>query len=631
MGRLYVANSIGCVLGSLMGGHLLLPAFGLRGALLGVAALNLLAAAVSSAFSRSSASFTVALPAVAIAFTLVPQWDNAVLSSGPYIYGSAYQDAATNGLDVEGVIRACGKVIFHRDGAYATTTVRKAPGGLLSLQVNGKTDASNKADLFTQRMIGHLPLLFHPDPKEVLVIGLGSGVTAGAVLRHPIERMDLLEIAPEVVEASRYFDGLTGAPLKDPRTELHIEDGRAWVEWTDRTYDVISSEPSNPWVAGMANLFTQEYFTACRNRLSPKGLMVQWVQAYSTSPEDFQSVVATFQSVFPQTTLWKSSNQTDFVLIGHPDQAKPDAQRILQTMQANTALGAGLRSDGFHPQTLVTSFVADFQGVQRLAQGARLVLDNDPFLEFTGPKNLYKDQTKLVQDLVRTHGGVSDIRSLFRNGQVLETERQSLATALETRDQAIALAVAGKGPEALALLETALTYLPKDEHALDAYGLLLKDMARSLRKKERPEEAVLALNRLLKVAPQDAEALHLRGLSFTEQGKYQAARSDLEQCLKLVPQDPIAYRNLSVVLYKLNDTQGALGAYLKALNGTKPTWQEWKNLGELYRALGKFPKAALAWKKTLELNPKQPKLKELFDMYVNTVGTDGIATNLDGE
>ncbi len=116
-------------------------------------------------------------------------------------------------------------------------------------------------------MVGHLPLLLHPGARDVLLIGLGSGMTLGAVERHPVKAVDVVEIEAAVVEASRYFREFTGEVLKDPRVNLIVADGRNHLALTDRQYDVIISEPSNPWVAGMANLFTREFFEQAQQRL----------------------------------------------------------------------------------------------------------------------------------------------------------------------------------------------------------------------------------------------------------------------------------------------------------------------------------------------------------------------------
>src|SRR5262249_55468454 len=145
--------------------------------------------------------------------------------------------------------------------------------------------------------------------------GLGSGISAGSVARHPIERLDVVEIEPAVVEASRFFTQHNGNVLADRRVRLTIADGRNFLLTTPERYDVIASEPSNPWLSGVASLFSLEFFQLARERLRPGGFMLQWVHAYALLPEDLQMIVKTFRTVFPTTSVWNVAGG-DFLLLG---------------------------------------------------------------------------------------------------------------------------------------------------------------------------------------------------------------------------------------------------------------------------------------------------------------------------
>ena len=161
-----------------------------------------------------------------------------------------------------------------------------------------------------------LPTLLHPQPRDALVIGLGSGVTADAILASgEIQRLDVVEISPEVVEASAYFERENRGVLKKPGVRLLIGDGRSHLRLSDRQYDVIVSEPSNPWMAGVAALFTREFFEAARARLRSGGVFCQWAHTYEIAEEDLRSIVHTFASVFPDGTMWLVG-ESDLLLIG---------------------------------------------------------------------------------------------------------------------------------------------------------------------------------------------------------------------------------------------------------------------------------------------------------------------------
>src|SRR4029453_11410116 len=180
---------------------------------------------------------------------------------------------------------------------------------------DGKVDASNAGDMLTQRLLAHLPLLLHPNPQRVAILGLGSGVTLGSALTHGVSPGPALEISPEVVAASQFFNEENHRALENPRTRLIVGDGRTHLTLGREQYDVIVSEPSNPWMAGIASLFTREFFEAARARLGPGGVLCQWAHTYDISRRDLQSIVATFLSVFPEGTLWMVGD-ADVLLIG---------------------------------------------------------------------------------------------------------------------------------------------------------------------------------------------------------------------------------------------------------------------------------------------------------------------------
>jgi len=163
-------------------------------------------------------------------------------------------------------------LLYYSEGVNAPVSVFNTGASTASLRVSGKTDASTGVDdVRTQLLLGHLSALFAREPRDAAVIGYGCGATVRAVLAHPtIRSVDVLEIERGVIGASPFFECVNGSPLADPRTRLIVEDGRAHVTYTRRDYDVIVSEPSNPWMAGVGNLFTTEFYRAARSRLPPR-------------------------------------------------------------------------------------------------------------------------------------------------------------------------------------------------------------------------------------------------------------------------------------------------------------------------------------------------------------------------
>src|SRR5687767_9140344 len=171
----------------------------------------------------------------------------------------------------------------------------------------------------TQVMVGQLPILIAPNVRNGLVVGFASGVTVGSILQSPIQSLECVELEPATVNGSRFFEHVNNRPLNDPRMRLIIDDARTYLRVTPTRYDMIVSEPSHPWVPGVANLFTKEFFTLGRDRLSEDGVFVQWVQIYQLSTDSFRSVLATFHEVFPYVQVFRVEGATkgkDLILIG---------------------------------------------------------------------------------------------------------------------------------------------------------------------------------------------------------------------------------------------------------------------------------------------------------------------------
>jgi spermidine synthase len=310
----FAANTAGTIIGAGTGGLVLLPLLGIKGLIeLGVL-INLLVGGAVLAMG-SSMAWAVKGPVMSLGAVLFgsylyffPSWDKNVLASGAFRHlrfaGVSYQDFKKAHNE---------KILYYKDGANVTVTVSQY-GGDLNLKVNGKPDASTRGDLATQILLAQIPLLLKPDARDVLVIGLGSGITAGSALAHPVESLDVVEISPEVVEANRFFSAHNRNALKDPRLKLHIEDGKTFLRTTPRAYDLIISEPSNPWIAGVGNLFSLQFYQDVRDRLRPGGVMVQWFHTYEMTDDTLRLLLRTFAASFEQVTLW-SPKAGDLLLL----------------------------------------------------------------------------------------------------------------------------------------------------------------------------------------------------------------------------------------------------------------------------------------------------------------------------
>ncbi|MCX8107765.1 MAG: fused MFS/spermidine synthase, partial [Verrucomicrobiae bacterium] len=336
VGRVFAVNTLGTVLGTCLTGFVFLPRLGLaRTFALGVGLNTWIGLAVLFRLKGLSLA-KVSGPIVVLASLIV--WGSGLL------FDETWRGSLTMGMWRPGIapstasefieISRSSNIRFYRDGAGSTVSVHgeREGGPNLFLKVNGKTEASTYGDMTTQLLLAHVPMVLHPEPRNVLVVGLGSGVTAGSVAAHGrMQTLDVVEISPDVVEGARLFSSYNRNVLNDKRLRLVIDDAKSFLLSTDKKYDLIISEPSNPWMAGVANVFSREFYAHCKAHLAPGGLMVQWVQLYEFSDAAFDVVLATFASEFPSVNLWHTDT-ADLLLVGSVEPFKFELSKVLAAL-----------------------------------------------------------------------------------------------------------------------------------------------------------------------------------------------------------------------------------------------------------------------------------------------------------
>jgi spermidine synthase len=381
----YAANTAGAILGSLAGGFALLPALGMQKSL-GAVALLLASTglAVLASGRPRPALIATALAVTTAALALASRpWDRKLLSAGVYMAPHAFLGPHPGRTLREALARQ--RLTFFREGKTATVSVVELPGSIRSFRVDGKTEISDlPADRRLGRMMGHLPMLLHPAPRAAVNIGLGAGLTVGALAAHPLTTIDVVEIEPEVAGAARMFSAENHDVLSDPRLRLVVNDGRNHLLLTDRRYDVVTSDPFEPTVAGAASLFTLEHFRLGRDRLAPGGIMCQWLPLYELGPAEFDSIARTFAMVFPSVSVWFTGRDT--LLIGSMQPPVVDLERVAARMR-EPAVRRDLADVGYDdPYRLLGSFLYTVDGPDDFPPGVAINTDDVPVIEFAAPK-----------------------------------------------------------------------------------------------------------------------------------------------------------------------------------------------------------------------------------------------------
>lgn len=324
VGRVLFFNTLGCATGTLAGAFFLVPNFGLQQSFKGVALVLLLASAVATWIGRNRSWtfpkwFVVTLVAGVMGLMLYPfSWDQKRMNSGIYYYATSY--ASSSELDAR---LSQGDLVAVYEGQEATVSVWKRED-VQYFTINGKVDGGI-GDMTTQVLLGQLPVLLHRDPQEVLVIGLGTGVTTATTQLYPARQVETIEISPEVVQAARHFS-YVNVEQAATRQRLHIRDARNFLLLDERTYDVIISEPSNPWQTGNANLFTVDFFRLVAERLKVEGVFCQWVPIYDMDTESIRILFQSFFQTFPHAMFF--INESDLFMLGTFTEQRFDYQRV---------------------------------------------------------------------------------------------------------------------------------------------------------------------------------------------------------------------------------------------------------------------------------------------------------------
>jgi spermidine synthase len=624
--RVYTANTLGAIAGALIAGFVLVPSLGLRltfeaAAVLGViggaaclaVALRLVGGPVADDVRGAKAAeraaqgpSTIVVPAcVAVAASacilLLPAWDRELLASGAYKY------APYVGVERFSDVLRAGELEYYKEGAAGTVSVRQLTG-TTSLAIDGKVDASNAGDMLTQRLLGLLPVLLHGDARDIAVIGLGSGVTVGSALAPgTVERADVVEISPEVVEAARFFDRESGAPLATPGVRLIVGDGRSHLLLTPRLYDVIISEPSNPWMAGVAALFTREFFEGARARLKPDGLLCQWAHTYDISPDDLRSIVRTFASVFPQGTMWLVG-EGDLLLIGT---AGADLAGRIERIQSGVAKGATRQAlatvgvtDGSAAFDLLSLYAGGPRELERYGAGALIQTDDQTALEYSAPRGIYGRTVNENSDAIRALAGEPPpaVRA------VLEA-----ATDRDWTSRGRMLLKADAYALAYDALRRAVTLNARNADALT----LLSEAAAGARRQtdERDFLRAIALADAAN-APVRVELAHV----LAGGGDFEGALQIATDALRLAPDDPRAGEQLASIVADAGDAErlAPLADSLAARFPGRPDPQYYRASALFIR--GRTEDAVTAVRQVIDRHPDHARAQNLLGAACATLG-----------
>lgn len=606
VGKAYAANTIGCIVGAVVTGFWLVPWLGSFRVIGVAAAMNLLLALVLDSRAPQRRVLHLAIDICAFILALVVGftslfYNQPLMMLSAVLYGNSHQRRLTFGEVV-----ATTDLVFAEDGVNDSIAVVRTDANV-SLRVNGKVDAST-GDSRTQLLLGHLGAALHTIPRRVLIIGFGSGMTASAVARYPdVEEIDCVEIEPAVIHAAPYLGILNRGVLSDKRVQVVFDDARNFLLTSRQKYDLIISEPSNPWIAGVATLFTDEFYAAARQRLAPGGIFVQWVQSYSLDPADLRMIMATFARHFAEVTLWRGE-ETDLLLLGRTDTA-PLQFNHLRALWQNKAVRTDLESiDVREPEGVVAYFLLDDAAVRKLGEGSALNTDDHTLLEYHAPETMLLRGLSDANEELITQFQTEPLPANLELAEVKRALEAGAETALNLNDIS----------HAKSLVETlesqpasAQGYVAQGRFALlqnhlpDAKSLLTKALAVDSGSPQAMNWLAVAEHRsgddgsaqlhvaqILQRDPTFMPALEDEMLFAVDRKEFQVARRAQLQRMALMSDPPASeYSRLGAILMKMSDLTAAEPVLLKGTLKDPYSYTCHLQLGEIYRETGRFPLA----------------------------------------
>ena len=563
-GRAYLANTVGSILGTALTGFALIHLLGSEHTLeLGVAvnagAATLLVwwvvrRAPPTPRIAGPAALLLAIAAVGVVL-VAPPWSQRTLDRAPMIYGRDRPGRR----DLDRYLRAVGsEQLSFEEGWNAAISVWRN-GTATWLKTNGKVDASSVGDMNTQVLVGLLPALAHPHPRRAFVVGFGSGVSVRTLADAPgVERVDVAEIEGAVLRASRYFRSVNRGVLDDPKVHVIEDDARSALQLAREPYDIIASEPSNPWIAGVASLYTADFFRIAMGRLRPDGVIAQWLQTYRVPPGLVAVVVRNVRTVFPYVEIWYA-NQADLVILASQRPIRWRRDRVAAVFDEPGPLGTAmrdwLRMD--RPEALLGYFLLGDSGAAALARRAPFVHSDDhPALEFVAARSLLAGpQSTVFDSLVALKKALGEVRPAASAWPVPSDELEA----------AFVRALPPGSDRALELARRLAARAPSDPDR----ALLLGEV---LLGRREYAAALDAFDRVLGFRRDDVEALIGSGMAQDGLGAAGPARERLLRARAVGGGDSVLVAALlaDLAAREGDDTTAAAEA-LRAVRGLRPT------------------------------------------------------------
>ena len=553
IGSVSAVNSLGAIAGSFVVGFLVIPAIGVKQGMMGVATANIL----------------VGLAVLALASEIGKRAKPVAILATAIVAGIGLRAAQTTDLYVGiGATADQRRVLFYEDGLVANVRVEQT-GDNVVLLINDKVQAGRRGARASQGL-GHIPMLLHPNPQRVLTIGMGAGMTAGAVARHPVESLSIVDLVDSLVRSAPFFARQNHDVLDNPKARFVVEDGRNFLLTAEERYDLVISDIFFPAGAGTGSLYSLEHYRLARSRLRGGGAMVQWLPLYQLSEDEFKIVAATFREAFPHVELWLGDPDLMYPvvgLVGRNESESIDLERLRERMGQEEVSRDLVYGDD--PFSLLGAFLLGKDGIEEYVGEAPLNTNDRPLIEFSAPRNNYSNRRLGWESMQRLAALKTSVASLLDLDDLATAERDEIVRRVEATEQgrihyyrgSFALGE-GRSEEGYQEYRQARSLAPQDAfvdfHTSESIGRLQARLG-------NPERAVTLLESAVALRPDEIEPRLLLADLYARRERWEIARRHLSEVLQIYPEHAAAYSRLGEIYSSQERWEEAESAFTRSL------------------------------------------------------------------
>lgn len=505
------------------------------------------------------------------------------------------------------------RVLYHHEDALGITEVYENKGTLARTLLTSRLrqeGGSAPKEIRVQRIQGYLPLFLHPNPRRVLVVGLGTGITLSPTLREEVEEVTVIEISPGVIEAAkRFFAQANARVLEHPKVRVVEQDGRNFIKLTRNAYDLIVQELFFPYQTGVGSLYTREHYRQCRAKLAPGGLMAQWITINQLSTDDLRTLVRTFNSVFPVTSLWLNGGY--LLILGGLDPLHVSLERFLERYETRDPLGgmSGLDSD---PYNLLGLFISHGQALREWTQDAPLNTDDNRFIEYSTPLafNALNTVTLAAETLTSLLPHFRPLTEVVYVAPFSNDDRRDRLTKVSTASRLLAKGIVARAEnrteEAIELYAHAWELQPSNYQTRTFLEQTWATKGHALVLEEQYDAAIPWLHKALAVNARNLDVRFDLALIRSRQGDNRAAADFYESIIRLDPgwsQISSVWFNLGLTRYQMGLYQSAASLFREVLEREPASIAARFNLANSLAQAGEYREAVTHYQDVLKAAP----------------------------